>query len=138
MNTSLIIFVKENKTMIQQRNIALCIILSIVTFGIYSLVWFIKLADDTNLVTTPPTNGKPHTSGGMALLLTIVTCGIYGYYWAYKQGEKLDNAKASRGMPTSNQSVVYLILEIFGLGIVAWALMQSQLNEMAPPPQQGV
>lgn len=126
--------------MIQQRNIALCIILSIVTCGIYSLVWFIKLADDTNLVTTPPTNGKPHTSGGMALLLTIVTCGIYGYYWAYKQGEKLDNAKASRGMPTSNQSVIYLILEIFGLGIVAWALMQSQLNEMAPPPptqQQG-
>ena len=126
--------------MIQQRNIALCIILSIVTCGIYGLIWFIHLSDDTNLVTTPPTNGKPHTSGGMALLLTIVTCGIYGYYWAYKQGEKLDNAKAARVLPVSNQSVIYLVLEIVGLGIVGWALMQSQLNEMAPPPpvqQQG-
>lgn len=124
--------------MIQQRNIALCIILSIVTCGIYSLIWFIHLADDTNLVTTPPINGKPHTSGGMALLLTIVTCGIYGYYWAYKQGEKLDNAKTARGLPPTNQSVIYLLLEIFGFGIVAWALMQSQLNEMAVPPQQNM
>ncbi len=122
--------------MIQQKNIALYIVLSIVTCGIFGLVWFVKITDDTNMVTPPDPTGKAYTSGGIALLLTIVTCGIYGYYWAYKQGEKLDSAKASRGMPTNNQSVIYLILEIFGLGIVAWALMQSQLNDMAPPPMQ--
>ncbi len=122
--------------MIQQKNIALYIVLSIVTCGIFGLVWFVKITDDTNTVTPPDPTGKAYTSGGIALLLTIVTCGIYGYYWAYKQGEKLDNAKASRGLPTNNQSVIFLILEIFGLGIVAWALMQSQLNDMATPPMQ--
>ena len=124
--------------MIQQKNIALCIILSIVTCGIYGLIWFIKLTDDTNMVAPPSPDGKPYTSGGIALLLMIVTCNIYGLYWAYKQGEKLDNAKAARGLPAANQGVIYLVLELVGLGIVAWALMQNQINEMAPPPAQNM
>ena len=121
--------------MIQQKNIALCIILSIVTCGIYGLIWFVKLTDETNMLAPPSPDGKPYTSGGIALLLMIVTCDIYGSYRAYKQGEKLDNAKAARGLPTSNQSVIYLILQLF-VPIAGWALMQNQINEMAPPPQQ--
>lgn len=121
--------------MIQQRNIALCVVLSIVTCGIYGLYWFIKLTDETNMVAPPNPAGKPYTSGGIALLLMIVTCDIYGIYWAYKQGEKLDGAKAARGLPTSSQAVVYLILQLF-MPIIGWAMMQSQLNEMATPPTQ--
>lgn len=121
--------------MIQQRNIALCIILSIVTCGIYGLYWFIKLTDETNMLTPPDPTGKAYTSGGIALLLMIVTCDIYGLYWAYKQGEKLDNARASRGLPTNNQAVLYLILQLF-VPIVGWAMMQSTINEMVPPAQQ--
>ena len=120
--------------MIQQRNIALCIILSIVTCGIYGLIWFVTLTDETNMVTPPDPAGKPYTSGGISLLLMIVTCDIYGLYWAYKQGEKLDNAKAARGLPTSNQAVIYLILQLV-FPVVGWAMMQSQLNEMATPTQ---
>ena len=112
--------------MIQKRNIAVCIILSIVTCGIYGIYWFICLNNDTN--TASNTFG---TSGGVAFLLTLVTCGIYGFYWAYKQGEKIDAAKASRGIPTSNSGIVYLLLSIFGLSIVAWALMQNELNQLA-------
>ena len=67
----------------------------------------------------------------MAVLLTIVTCGIYGLYWAYKQGEKIDAAKANRGVASGNSGILYLILSILGLGIVAWALMQNELNQMA-------
>ena len=36
--------------MVTQRNIALCIILSIVTCGIYGLIWLVFLTDDTNTV----------------------------------------------------------------------------------------
>lgn len=112
--------------MIQKRSIAVAIILSIVTCGIYGIYWFIKLNDDAN--TASNTYG---TSGGMAFLLTLITCGIYGIYWAYKQGEKIDAAKTSRGIPSSNSGILYLILTIFGLSIVAWALMQNELNQMA-------
>lgn len=113
--------------MIQNRNIAVCIILSIVTCGIYGIYWFICLANDTNTI-----SGRPNdTSGGVAFLLSLVTCGIYGFYWAFKQGEKIDEAKTSRGIPSSNSGIAYLLLSIFGLSIVAWALMQNELNKMA-------
>lgn len=112
--------------MIQKRSIAVCIILSIVTCGIYGIYWYICLNNDTN--TASNTFG---TSGGMVVLLTFVTCGIYGFYWAFKQGEKLDAAKNSRGIPSSNSGILYLILSLFGFSIVAWALMQNELNKLA-------
>lgn len=112
--------------MIQKRNIAVCIILFIVTCGIYGIYWFICLNNDTN--TASNTFG---TSGGVAFLLTLVTCGIYGIYWAYKQGEKIDVAKRNRGISSSNSGILYLILSLFGFSIIAWALMQNELNQLA-------
>ena len=61
--------------MIQQRNIAVCIILSIVTCGIYGIYWFIVLSNDTNTVS----NAENATSGGVAFVLSLITCNIYGY-----------------------------------------------------------
>ena len=111
--------------MIQKRSIATCIILSIVTCGIYGIIWMISLNDDTNRLSNEP---QP-TSGGMVVLLTIVTCGIYGIYWCYKQGEKLDRAAMMRGLPTENKGVIYLVLSFFGLSIVSFAMMQDSINK---------
>lgn len=110
----------------EPRSIAVAIILTIITCGIYGIYWFIVLTDEVNDV-SGETQG---TTGGMAFLLTLVTCGIYGLYWAYKQGEKLDRAKYMRGVPSSNSGVLYLILELIGFGIVGNALMQNELNKM--------
>lgn len=113
---------------INKRNLAVSIILSIVTCGIYSLYWFVVLTDDTRNVS----NDAEGSSGGVALLLTIVTCGIYGFYWAYKQGERIDNAKAMRGMATGGSSnILFLVLQIFGMGIVNYILIQDALNKIA-------
>ena len=49
----------------------------------------------------------------------------------YKQGEKLDMAKTDRGIASSSSGILYLILSIFGLGIVSYALMQDSLNKLA-------
>ena len=49
----------------------------------------------------------------LCIILSIVTCGIYGIYWS------------------SNSGILYLILCLLGLGIIAWALMQSELNKFA-------
>lgn len=111
--------------MVKEKNLALCIILSLVTCGIYGLYWFVTLTDDTNTI-----SGEPGTSGVMALVLTIVTCGIYGLFWAYKCGEKIDKAHQNRGEAASNGGVLYLILFIFG-GIIAYALIQNEINKFA-------
>lgn len=112
--------------MIKQRNIAVCIILSIVTCGIYGLYWFVCLTDDVNTAAE-----EQGTTGAVALLLSIVTCGIYGLYWAYKMGEKVDLIKSRNGMQTSNSGIMYLILNFIGLSIVTWALIQNELNQVA-------
>ena len=113
---------------ISKRNIGVAVILSIVTCGIYGIYWFIVLTDDARSVS----NDNTGASGGVAFLLTLVTCGIYGYYWAFKQGERIDNAKAMRGIPTNgNSNILYLILQIFGLGIVNYILIQDSLNKIS-------
>lgn len=113
--------------MLKERNIAVSIILSLVTCGIYMIYWVFCIINETN-----EASGRVDSrSGGMVLLLSIVTCGIYMYYWAYCQGEKLDEAKTKRGLAASNNGIAYLLLYIFGLGIVAIAIMQNDLNKMA-------
>ena len=112
--------------MIKERNIAVCILLSFITCGIYSIYWFICLTDEANAAAN-----TPGTSGGTAFLLTLVTCGIYGIFWYYKQGEKIEEAKAQRGMVQGSSQVTYLLLGLFGLGIISYALMQDSLNRMA-------
>lgn len=87
--------------MIKQRNIALCIVFSIITFGIYALYWFVCLTNDAN----QESGQTDATSGGVALLLTIVTCNIYGWFWAYKMGEKIDAIKTKNGQSAGNSSL---------------------------------
>ena len=110
-----------------KRDMVMAIVLSFLTCGIYGIYWFIVLSNDTNTVS----NAENATSGGVAFVLSLITCNIYGLYWAYKQGEKIDKAKTDRGIPSSNSGVIYLILCFVGLGIVAEALMQNELNSLA-------
>lgn len=112
--------------MVQKRDIAIAIILSIVTCGIYGIYWFIKLNDEINYIT----GDTAAHSGGIVFLLSLVTCGIYTFIWMYKMGEKLDNLYVARGMASGSRGILYLILCLFGLGIVSYALMQDSLNKV--------
>ena len=120
---------------IKERNIAVCVILTIVTCGIYGIVWFVLMTDDMRYA-----SGDQTLSGGMAFLLTLITCGIYGIYWAYKMGKASAMAKANRGMPADDNAVLYLVLQLLGFGIINYCLIQNDLNKMSNAPQapQGV
>ena len=113
--------------MVQPKNIALCIILSLITCGIYALYWIYTANEDMKVISNTPGD----TSGGMVILLSIVTCGIYEWFWLYKQGQKVDNAKVARGQASGNSAILYLILSIFGLSIVTMAIMQNEINELS-------
>lgn len=112
--------------MINKRDIAVYILLTIVTCGLFGIYWFITLTDDTAIA-----SDDNSMSGGVAFLLSIVTCGIYTIYWSYKMGKKLYDAKEKAGLNANDNSVLYLILSIIGLGIVNYCLMQSDLNDIA-------
>ena len=69
-------------------------------------------------------------SVAVSIILSIVTCGIYGFYWAYKMGKLLMIAKEKNGLRSDDNSVVFLILQLIGFGIINYALIQSDLNEI--------
>jgi hypothetical protein len=112
---------------IRKRDLAMTIILSIVTCGIYGLVWFFGMVEDLNTAAPDPDD----KTAGTVLLLSIVTCGIYGWIWLYKAGDKVDRIRQMNGELPSNSGLIYLLCALFGLSIVSYALIQSELNKVA-------
>lgn len=112
---------KTNTDGIKERSLVTAIILSLVTCGIYAIFWFVSLTNEMNKA-----SGKENdTSGGTAFLFNLVTCGIYGFFWAYKMGEKRDIVANEKG----SSNILYLVLSVFGLSIVVYALLQDALNK---------
>lgn len=111
--------------MVQQRSVGLAIVLYFVTCGLYSLYWMYVLTNDIGRL-----NNDQSFSGGKVLLLSIVTCGIYTLFWYYQLGKQLQQAQQNAGLPSSDDSLIYLILGVFGLGIVSMAIAQSNVNKL--------
>lgn len=110
----------------KQRNIAVCLLLYIFTCGIYGIFWFISLTDEMRYA-----SGDDRFSGGMAFLLSLVTCGIYQYFWAYQMGKATNKVKVDRGLQSSDNSILYIVLCFFGLNVVNMCLIQNDLNELS-------
>lgn len=116
-----------NRPSIVNRSVGMCILLSIVTCGIYGAYWFICLTNDSNSLS----DQNKTASGGMAFLLSILTCGIYLFYWNFQLGKKMHEAGTKYGVQISDNSVLYLLLSVFGLGFVNSIIAQSDLNKFA-------
>ena len=104
------------RPVVENKNIGVAIILSIVTCGIYGIIWLINMVNDVNKVCN---DDKSNQSGGTVFLLTLVTCGIYGMIWFYQAGKRMFEAGKKHGVQISDNSTLYLVLAIFGLSIVA-------------------
>lgn len=111
---------------VNERNIVTNLILTLVTCGIYGIVWFIEITDDC-----ADASGDHNMSGGTSLLFGILTCGIYYIYWNYKMGKLLATAQEKRNLPVSDNSTLYLVLSIFSMGLISIVLIQSELNHLA-------
>lgn len=106
---------------IKERNIALAIILTIITCGIYGIYWMVKLNDEGLKLAR-----EDGPSGVVVILLTIITCGIYGYFWAYKMGVCTDKM---RGNEYGYNGILFIIISAIGLGIVNYVLIQNAINQ---------
>lgn len=109
----------------QKRSIGLAIFLSIITGGIYAIYWFIVLTNEVSIL-----SDEKSFTGGKAFLLTLVTCGIYHLFWSYQLGKNIEKAQAAKGVATKDNSVLYLILNFFGLTIISYAIAQSDVNSL--------
>lgn len=110
---------------IKERNIVVCILLSLVTCGIYGIYWVIMLARESVSIKDPSDNA----------LVEIVLMLFLPFLGFYLSEKKLAEGCAARGIPHKDNSVLYLVLGLVGLGIVNFCMMQSDLNTIA---RQGV
>lgn len=117
----------------EEKNIVLNIILTVVTCGIYGLVWFVQLTDDAKEYS----GDTEMQSGVLALVLTLITCGIYGFYWDYKMAKMLQDAQTKNNLPANDNTIMYVILHLVGLAIVNYCLMQNDLNSITKVKSSG-
>ena len=107
---------------IEKRSIPLAIFFAIITCGIYMIYWEYKVLDSLYKA-----NGIPSTAG-TDVLLSIVTCGIYGIYMLYRAGRMESDAMHRYNLPEKNEAMLYVILAVFGLAIVSFAILQHNIN----------
>ena len=100
-----------------RRSIAALFVLTIVTFGIYGIVWFVQTKEEMNAQGADiPT----------AWLLIVPIVGLY-WMWRYSGGvEKVTEGKTS-------QVIAFILLAV--LGLIGMAIIQDGLNKVADQRQ---
>jgi len=107
------------------RSPAAVIIFTIITCGIYGLIWMYNFAKELKIYLE-----KEDLNPGLDLFLSII-CVPYIIYWSYKYGKVIYEAQQKAGIsPADDNSILYLILTILGLFIVNMAIMQSSANKI--------
>lgn len=92
------------------------ILMFLFTFGIYPIYWYCSFQNQLHKQTGMGFSGVGH------FFMTFIP--FYSLYWSYAVGKRLNNLGAV------NNGVLYLILSIFGLGFIAWLLMQNDANNL--------
>ena len=106
---------------IKNRNIVTAIILTIITCGIYGIYWAICLAREAVSVKDPADSA----------LLEIVRMSLLPFLGFFLAEKKFGEGCAEKGIPHTDNSILYLILGLVGLGIVNYCMLQNDLNKLA-------
>ena len=101
-------------------------LLSLFTFGIYSLYWLYVTTRDINDYME-----QEYMSPAIVIILSIVTCGLFSIYWFYKYGSIVFNDMSKKANLDSygESAAVLAILIIIPFGYIYSAVaLQSKLN----------
>lgn len=108
--------------MIKQRNIVICLILSLFTGGLYYFYWWWVTNNELNRAADVNDPGSL-----TVLILNVITLGLYGFYWSWRAGNKIDYL---RDEPNGSTNILLLLLHIFSLGIITTCFIQNELNHL--------
>jgi len=112
---------------IKKRKISVCVLLSIITFGIYGMYWMYILVKDTRSM-----QDKDGKCIGEFLCLLLVP--FYSLYWWYTRGDKIKKISKEQDYNAKSSGWLHLILAFFGLDIISMAIMQNDINYLATGP----
>lgn len=106
---------------IKERNIVVCVLLTLVTCGIYGIYWVIMMTREAISVKDPADSA----------VLEIVLMLFLPFLGFFLTEKKFAEGCAEKGLPHSDNSILYLILGLVGLGIVDFCMLQNDLNKLA-------
>lgn len=98
--------------MIKERNFWTYFFLSLITCGIYGIVFMYGWTEENNRVCAG--DGKDSFNYIVVLLLTIITCGIYFYVWVYKMAQRLQDNAPRYGLMLNESGSSVLLFTILG------------------------
>jgi len=110
---------------INKRSIVGCILLSIITLGIYGIYWMYLLVKNTRSI-------QKDTYSCTEEVLCLIFVPFYSIYWWYTRGKKVKQSFKENKYTAKGNGVLYLVLAILGLNIVSMAIMQSDFNSLKP------
>lgn len=116
----------------ENRNWLVCLLLTIVTLGIYGFYLVYCIAKETNV--SCKEDGKNTMGLLLFILLSIVTFGIWSIVWYCLVIARWENKATQAGEQPSCTIISYLLWEIVGAiifvgPIVAYALSIKGLNQ---------
>jgi hypothetical protein len=98
------------------------LILTLVTCGLYGLVWFFKIAEELN-----EAFGEKRFPPGKELALSIVTCGLWGLWLYWRLSEAAVELQKERGLSPKLES--WMLFASAFVGFFPF-FMQAMLNEV--------
>lgn len=115
---------------IKERGMVSYVILSVLTLGIYHIVFWTKLSKDVNALCEG--DGKKTMKYVFCWLLNIVTLGIFSFVWKYKLAKRLQNNAARYDLRISESGALVVVLSIvFAFFPVAQAVLVKNFNALA-------
>ena len=117
--------------LVTQENIVKNVVLGVITLGIYWFIWWYRVCRRVRLI-----EGKDPACG--TELVCIMFVPFYVIYWFYTRGQRLSDSSKRFGIFIKDSSVLYIVLAIFGLSIVSFILIQTELNTFADKLRLGI
>ncbi|MCC8066112.1 MAG: DUF4234 domain-containing protein [Clostridiales bacterium] len=107
----------EERKLNDQRKFWKLIVFSMLTFGIYGIVFYWGMLKDLNTACAPYENDDSEYTPNylIVVLLTIITCGIYYYFWLYKQGNRISRIGSAYGLQIEEKGSTYLLWQLVGV-----------------------
>ena len=104
--------------MFTKRNVGMVVLLTLVTCGLYGIYWLYQTL--VELEADLQSNHNPV----LDIVLCFITCGIYSLYLSYRIAKDVYTAQMKRGLVADDKSVICLILNVIGLGILSTLIIQ--------------
>ena len=101
----------------QRRSVAMVIVLSIITFGIYALVWMVKTKNEMN------------SQGANIPTAWLLIVPVVSIYWTWKYCGGVEHV--TRGK--TSQVIAFILMAV--LGIIGMAIIQDAFNKVADQGQ---